>query len=364
MSVSSLSHMALASILQDVPQGQVFVLTDTNTQVHCLPLLTDLLGPIQYHLHSIDAGEDNKNLAAVQSIWDFLLHHHATRQAVLINLGGGVLTDLGGFAAATYMRGIRFVNIPTTLLAMVDASTGGKTGCDYHGLKNVIGTFTTPLATFIYPDFLKTLPNTEILSGFAEMLKHALVASPHEWVRLLQLLQDELPQQQFIDALADDILASSIAIKEEVVAKDPLESGLRKILNFGHTIGHAIESTALAHHAKLEIVDSNSTTQNALSHGYCVLWGMVAEVYLSVVHADCPRQVLQHLSQIMLQYYGRPECNCKQRDELLQRMYLDKKNVANKTPNFTLLQDVGKPVINQHLTEKDILEALEYLFSL
>ena len=270
-----------------------------------------------------------------------------------------MVTDLGGFAAATYMRGIRFVNIPTTLLAMVDASSGGKTGVDYQGIKNAIGTFTPPLATLIHPPFLLTLPATELLSGFAEMLKHALIASPEEWIKLLQLAQQELPQAQFVQALSDrGLLHNSIAIKEQVVAEDPREAGMRKILNFGHTVGHAIESAAL--HNSLQ----PSTFNPQPSHGYCVLWGMVAELYLSVVHAACPREVLQQLVQIMLQYYGRPTCNCKQREELIQRMYQDKKNEANHSPNFTLLRAVGEPIINQHLSDTDINEALEYLFSL
>ena len=350
--------------LSSLPQGQLFVLTDKHTAVYCLPILAEFIGDTPYHLLTLEAREMNKTLASVQSVWDFLLQHHATREALLINLGGGMITDLGGFAAATYMRGIRFVNIPTTLLAMVDASSGGKTGFDYQGVKNVIGTFTPPLATLIHPPFLQTLPATELLSGFAEMLKHALIASPEEWVRLLQLVQDELPQDQFVQALSDrGLLQASIAIKEQVVAEDPHEAGRRKILNFGHTIGHAIESASLEQ-TMLHHSTPRYTNLHHPSHGYCVLWGMVTEVYLSVVHAACPREVLQQLTQIMLQYYGRPECDCKQREQLIARMYQDKKNSANKAPNFTLLQQVGQPIINQYISEKDIDEALEYLLSI
>jgi len=341
----------LSTILSDLPKGQIFVLTDSNTKHYCLPLFSEFIGKIPYYLLTLDAGEKSKNLASVQIVWDFLLKHRATRQAVLVNLGGGTITDLGGFAAATYMRGIRFVNIPTTLLAMVDASSGGKTGVDYQGIKNVIGTFTPPLATLIHPDFLRTLPAVELLSGFAEMLKHALIANKEEWVKLLKLVQEELPLEQFVETLSSTgLLQATIAIKEKIVEQDPCETGLRKVLNFGHTIGHAIESAALENHPQ--------------PHGYCVLWGMVAEVYLSVVKMGCPREVLQQLTQVMLQYYGRPQCNCKQREQLIQRMYQDKKNSANQTPNFTLLHSVGNPIINQHLTEEDINEALEYLFSL
>ena len=341
----------LSSLLSDLPQGQLFVLTDSHTKEHCLPLFAEFIGENPYHLLTLEAGEEHKNLAAVQVVWDFLLTHRATREAILINLGGGMITDLGGFAAATYMRGIRFVNIPTTLLAMVDASSGGKTGFDYQGVKNAIGTFTPPLATLIYPEYLHTLPATELLSGFAEMLKHALIASKEEWVKLLQLAQEELQQDKWVEALSTTgALQASMAIKEKVVEQDPRETGWRKILNFGHTIGHAIESAAL--------------DNNPQPHGYCVLWGMVAEVYLSVVKLGCPRDILQQLTQLMLQYYGRPQCNCKQREQLIQRMYQDKKNSANQTPNFTLLRAVGEPVINQYVTQPEIDEALEYLFSL
>ena len=349
----------LHTILANLPKGQLFVLTDSHTAEYCLPILADSIGQIPYHLLTIEAGEQSKNLASVQAVWDFMLKHRATREAVLINLGGGMITDLGGFAAATYMRGIRFVNIPTTLLAMVDASSGGKTGIDYQGIKNVIGTFTPPVATLIHPDFLRTLPAAELLSGFAEMLKHALIASPKEWIKLLQLAQEELPQEQFVEALSSTgALQASIQIKENVVSQDPHEAGLRKILNFGHTVGHAIESTMLHH------TTPHYTMLHHTSHGYCVLWGMVAEVYLSVVHTGCPREVLQQLTQIMLQWYGRPQCNCKERQQLIKHMYHDKKNNAHMTPNFTLLQDIGHPLINQYVTEVDIDEALEYLFSL
>lgn len=351
MSTCQLSNTVLSSLLHNLPEGQLFVLTDTHSVHYCLPHFSEFIEERSYHLLTIEAGENTKTISSVQTIWDFLLKNHATRQAVFINLGGGMITDIGGFAAATYMRGIRFINIPTTLLAMVDASSGGKTGIDYQGVKNVIGTFTQPLSTLIHYPFLYSLSTTEFLSGFAEMLKHALIASQDEWIRLLQLSQDNLSHEQFIKNLATSgALQTSIDIKQNIVLQDPTETGLRHILNFGHTVGHAIESAALVN--------------NPQPHGYCVLWGMVAEVYLSVVHAHCPRHILHHLTQIMLQWYGRPQCDCKQREQLIQRMYQDKKNTANQTPNFTLLSDIGKPIINQHLTDQDINEALEYLFSI
>lgn len=350
MIVSDL-YGALQPYLEPTPEGQLFVLVDNNTDTKCMPILSEFIGKRYYHKIVIEAGEQNKCLSTVEDIWGALISHGATREALLVNLGGGMVTDIGGFAAATYMRGIRFVNIPTTLLAMVDASSGGKTGIDYAGVKNVIGCFSSAKDTLIYPSFLRTLPNKELLSGFAEMLKHALISSNDEWVKLLGIVEDGLAGEELVEYLHHSgVLEASIAIKERIVKEDPREQGLRKILNFGHTVGHAIEALSL-----------ENTIQ---PHGYCVMWGMVAEVYLSVVHKACPREVLQYLTQIMLQLYGRPQCDCKQRDELVNKMYQDKKNSANKTPNFTLLSDVGKPIINQHLTEKDIHEALEYLFSI
>lgn len=351
MLTSKLSYKGLEAILQCLTEGQLFILTDTYSNLYCMPTLTRLLGNRKYHILTIDSGEQNKDLKHVKTIWDFLIKFRATREAVLINLGGGMITDLGGFAAATYMRGIRFVNIPTTLLAIVDASAGGKTGFNYQNIKNGIGCFAKAEANIIYPEFIKTLPKQELLSGFAEMLKHALIASKKEWVKLLNICDENTSEELFIDYLInEDTLFNSINIKQGVINKDPQEKGWRKILNFGHTVGHAIESTALK--------------KKVLPHGYCILWGMVAEVYLSVIHASCPPKVLQNLTQIMIQWYGKPQCDCKQREQLIDRMYQDKKNSANKTPNFTLLRDVGQPIINQHLTEKDINEALEYLFSI
>jgi len=338
-------HSALLQHINDVPAGQVFILTDTHTAHYCLPTIADSIGEKTYHNLTIAAGENHKNLATLQNVWDFLFSHHATRQALLINLGGGMITDLGGLAAATYMRSIRCINIPTTLLAMVDASSGGKTGINYQGRKNAIGTFTQPAATLIYLPFLKTLPATEWLSGYAEMLKHALLDTETHWKQLLQIdiNTDKEP-------ISSEILSANLSIKERIVNEDPTEKGWRKTLNFGHTIGHAIE-------------EAYTEKGQSVAHGYCVLWGMVAEVYLSVVHAGCPRDILTSLTHLMTRYYGRPVCNCKQREELIHRMYHDKKNEANSSPNFTLLRDIGQPIINQHLSDENINEALEYLFS-
>ena len=327
-------HTALLSYLKESPIGQVFVLTDANVASHIPAILCD------YPTLIIAAGEENKSLESAEKVWNFLLTHGATRQALLINIGGGMVTDLGGFVAATYMRGIRRINIPTSLLAMVDASTGGKTGINLGGVKNLVGTFTTPLATLIYPPLLSTLPARELLSGYAEMLKHGLIADAQHWHDLLRC-EIHTDCWKELGALVED----SIRIKENIVSSDFNEQNLRKALNFGHTIGHAIE-------------EAYAAQSRPIAHGYCVLWGMVAELYLSVIKQGLPREILTQMSHLMLTYYGRPECNCKEQEQLIEWMRKDKKNTANaegeKEIIFTLLRQIGEPVINQTATTEEI----------
>lgn len=291
----------------------------------------------------IKGGESAKNLETVQKIWDFLFEHDITRRGVIICLGGGVTTDLGGFAAATFKRGIDYINIPTTLLAMVDASTGGKTGCNYRGLKNAIGAFHDPVETLIYPNWLKTLPPEEFLSGFAEMLKTGLLTTQKPlWSNLLQYDLEKMD----IEAITP-LIAECVTIKKEVIEPDPYEKyGWRKVLNFGHTFGHALEEVT------------------GIRHGYAVLYGMIAELYLSVTLWGCPREPLQQLTQLMLHYYGRPECNCKNRKQLIQLMRQDKKNEHAGDINCTLFRNIGEPVLEQRISEAHAEEAWEYLFSL
>jgi len=342
----------LLPLLRGLSAEQVFVVTDTNVAQHCLSEIRQCLPKAPVLV--LPAGEENKSLSVAEKIWDFLFVHNATRNALVINIGGGVITDMGGFAAATYKRGIRFVNLPTTLLAMVDASSGGKTGVNYHGLKNAIGTFTPPTATWIYLPFLQSLPAQEWLSGFAEMLKHALIAGSQQWQAILAYDTQQSDIQQLKPLLTD-----SLQVKERIVAADPQEHGLRKALNFGHTVGHAIE-------------EAYALQGKPVPHGYCVLWGMVAEIYLSICKLGFPREPLQQLVHLMLEYYGRPACNCKQQDELLALMLQDKKNTTIPCTeaqgkqcciNFTLLRAIGEPVVNQTATDTEIREALDYLFS-
>ena len=299
--------------------------------------------------------EQTKSIETVQVIWDFLFAQEMTRKGLLIAVGGGVLTDLAGFAAATYKRGIDYINIPTTLLAMVDASSGGKTGFNYHGLKNSIGAFYPPVETLIWPGWLKTLPAEQFLSGFAEMLKTGLVKKREGekealWEALLGYDLDTMP----LDTLTP-LIEQCVAVKEEIVAADPKESGLRKVLNFGHTFGHALE--------EIQMVNGKWSNGKWL-HGYAVVYGMIAELYLSVVKLGCPKEPLQQLTQLMLHYYGRPQCKCSDREALISLMQQDKKNERAAEINCTLLQEIGSPRTNLVITTDEANEALEYLFAL
>lgn len=316
----------------------VFILTDDNVAPFWLPEVAHWL-----HCDSaidivIKAGEQHKNLQTVQRIWKTLLKHHADRNALLINLGGGTITDLGGFAASTYKRGIKFINIPTTLLAMVDASIGGKTGIDFGGAKNQIGTFAEAEAVLVKPDFLITLPPRELLSGLAEMLKYGFIVDAN-------LLNVNLENyQQHIVRCGE--------IKRDIVAKDPTEKGLRKILNFGHTLGHAIESHCL-------------TTDYPLLHGEAVALGMVGSLWLSVKQCGLDEKVLQDFERQLPMLLSEAEILLSEADiePILGYLVHDKKNKGEK-PQFVLLEAVGKPVWDVEVEPERVKTALQYLIKL
>lgn len=304
----------------------------------------------RYPTLRIAVSEEDKSLETVQQIWDFLFAHRITRRGVLICIGGGVLTDMGGFAAATYKRGIDYVNVPTTLLAMIDASSGGKTGINYGGLKNSIGCFAPPVETLICPDWLKSLPANQWLSGFGEMLKTGLVSESSLWYHLLRYDLEKMDSEAL-----KPLIAQCVAAKKRIVEADPKEEGLRKVLNFGHTFGHALEEIS---------IQKSDVSSPPLLHGYAVVYGMIAELYLSVVKLGCPKEPLQQLTQVMLHYYGKPQCKCSDREALVALMQQDKKNERTAQINCTLIQDIGLPLINQVITPEEAHEALEYLFSL
>lgn len=347
-------HSALDSILARYDQDQVVFVVDDF--FHTSSVLSRYFIGIKSVL--LPVHESQKSLATVQRIWDFFFDCGLTRRGLVVAVGGGVLTDLVGFAAGTYKRGVDCLNIPTTLLAMIDASTGGKTGFNYHGLKNSIGLFAPPVETLVWPGWLRTLPPQQFLSGYAEMLKTGLVDVRRDevrctkgdglWEALLRYDLDTMP----LDTLAP-LIEACVAAKERVVAADPHEDGLRKVLNFGHTFGHALEQFTIINY-QLSIIP----------HGYAVLYGMIAELYLSVVKLGCPREPLQQLTRLMLTCYGRPACKCSDRAALIALMQQDKKNERAAEINCTLLRSVGSPVVNQVITPAEAGEALDYLFTL
>ena len=332
-------NSALLPHLEGVEKDQICVVADKCLIRH--PVWTGAQALQNRPVLWLEVTEENKSLETVSRIWDFLFEHAITRRGLLICIGGGALTDMGGFAAATYKRGMSYINVPTTLLAMIDAASGGKTGINYRGIKNSIGAFAAPRATILCPEWLSTLSPQQFLSGFAEMLKTGLIDGQALWNGLLQYDLDKMDT-----ASLSPLIADCMAVKQRIVAQDPQENGIRKVLNFGHTFGHALERTM------------------QVPHGYAVLYGMIAELYLSVTRLGCPREPLQQLTRLMLQYYGKPQCKCSDRDQLLALMQQDKKNEQAAQINCTLLQAVGTPLINQSISASDANEALDYLFSL
>lgn len=301
-----------------------------------------------YPCLALDISEQAKSLETVQQIWDWFFEQGLTRRGLVMAMGGGVLTDMVGFACATYKRGVQYVNVPTTLLAMIDASLGGKTGINYRGLKNSIGAFYPPMETIIDTKWLQTLPTKELLSGFGEMLKTGLLDTAL-WPDVLQYDLERMPIEEL-----KPLIERCVKVKEKIVQADPKEEGLRKVLNLGHTFGHALE----------EVTGDGLQVMGTMPHGYAVVYGLVAELYLSVVKLGCPKEPLQQLTQVMLQVYGKPQCKCSDRKQLVGLMQQDKKNERAAEINCTLLKDIGEPVINQVITQDEASEALDYLFSL
>jgi 3-dehydroquinate synthase len=331
----------LQQVLQQIACDRIFLLTDTNSHRCCASFLQGI--PALKNLEEIivQPDEQHKNLDSLTQVWKYLCEHGAGRKSLLINLGGGMVTDLGGFAAATFKRGIRFINIPTTLLGAVDAAVGGKTGIDFEGLKNEIGAFSLAEAVLINVDFFKTLDRQNLFSGYAEMLKHSLLTDDESWKKTLAFDLEAVDYSRL-----EDLLLASVAVKERIVAEDPFESGIRKALNLGHTAGHAFESL------------SHRIGQPA-SHGYAVAWGIVCELYLSHKFCGFDRNKLCKTVDFIKRNYGIFFFDCNQYDRLFELMLHDKKN-ENHAVNFTLLEDIGKIKINQTANREDIFESLDF----
>lgn len=324
------------------PHDRIFVLTDQTTFSLCWPLVSSLPCFAGAQMITIAPTDDNKTLDSLTKVWTALQEGGASRRSLLVNLGGGMVTDLGGFAASTFKRGIAYINIPTTLLSQVDASVGGKTGINFGGLKNEIGVFNCAASVILNSNFLHSLDDENLLSGYAEMLKHGLISDAECWSELLRFDLEVLDYAQL-----GRLVAKSVAVKERIVLADPTEKGLRKALNLGHTAGHALESLAM---------ERNCT----VLHGYAVAWGLICELYLSTVKCNFPTDKLRQTVHFIRQHYGECPISCKHYERLLELMTHDKKN-AGGLINFTLLSDVGTIRLNQHAAKKEIFEMLDFL---
>ncbi len=322
-------------------ENKIFLLVDENSRKYCLPrLMSNIQLFQQVHILEVPPGEETKNLDTCRKLWQELTDNGADRNSVLINLGGGVISDLGGFIASTFKRGIRYVNIPTTLLSMVDASVGGKVGIDMNGLKNQIGLFSNPQAVFVIPEFLDTLPERQFKTGFAEIIKHAMIYEKHYWEDLTEKSLPDITDWR-------EIIEWCIEIKNYFVTEDPLDKGFRKVLNFGHTIGHAVETYSLQNDNEL------------ISHGEAVAIGLVCESFISQKVAGLPNDQFEEIARYILSNFDHYPFKLENFDFVLESIRHDKKNVGSNV-NFTLLTSIGNSLINQVVEMNIIRESLIY----
>ena len=319
----------------------IFVLVDENTKKYCLPELKQNIPNLnQSIIIEVKSGELVKNLETCKTIWTQLINHSANRNSLLLNLGGGVISDIGGFCASTFKRGINYINIPTTLLAQIDASFGGKTGIDFGVIKNQIGTFSNPAGVFVFPEFLKTLSKEHLKAGYAELLKHALIADEKHWFELKEKPFDQISEWE-------SLIAHSIGIKTKIITEDPLEKGNRKSLNFGHTIGHAIESFSL------------ENDETPLLHGEAVAVGLICESYIAQQIFGFSIKYLSEITSYINSNFRHYEIDSSVYEKLISLMLHDKKN-ENDEINFTLISEPGKFRINNNVDNKLICQSLNY----
>ena len=340
-------EQSLAAAINECERDRLFILADETTERLCLPVVADFDCLRDAKRIVIGPTDANKTLQSLSHVWEQLGEGGGTRHTLLINIGGGMVTDLGGFAASTFKRGINYINIPTTLLSMVDASVGGKTGINFRGLKNEIGVFNNAASVIIDTQFLRTMDRENILSGYAEMLKHGLISNEAMWSELLCF---DIEQPDF--KVLQRMVADSVAVKQRIVTEDPTEQGIRKALNLGHTAGHAFESFAL----KKSVIGD---LQAPILHGYAVAYGLVCELYLSAVKTGFPTDKMHQTVSFIKEHYGKMQITCDDYPALFELMTHDKKNTAGII-NFTLLGDVGDIRINQTATKDEIYEALDF----
>lgn len=337
---NTVAYASLNTYLAQANYSIIYILVDENTHELCLPqFMAEISGPYNYEIIEIESGEINKTIETCVGVWNALSELGADRKSLVINLGGGVLTDLGGFVASTFKRGIDFINVPTTLLSMVDASVGGKTGVDLGTLKNQIGVINQPVMVLVITDFLDTLEERQVTSGFAEMLKHGLIQDENYWANLKATSSLEQIKQQILP---------SIRIKNKVVLQDPTEQGLRKILNFGHTLGHAVESYRL-----------ESEDQETLLHGEAIAVGMILEGYLSHKLTGLPLSALEDIKATFLKHYDKVVFSDEDISQIMELMKYDKKN-SHGNINFVLLKSIGEAQIDLIVSLELIHESFAY----
>lgn len=331
----------LEEFISQKKYSDVIILADDNTAKLCYPVLIDQLPFLaSAPLIVTPAGEAHKHLDSCQEVWAKMLHVHADRKAVLINLGGGVIGDMGGFIAACYKRGIDFIQVPTTVLSQVDSSIGGKLGVDFKYGKNLIGVFKNPALVIISTIWLKTLEQRQVVNGFAEIYKHSLIQSPIQWQSLSNDLS--IPPANFHDILFDSLL-----IKKSVVEEDPFEKGWRKTLNFGHTIGHAVEAYSL------------ENDENPLLHGEAIAAGMIMEGFIGTITSHFSVQNLKDIERVLFHQYGHYHIPKGIEEQLWKSMSLDKKNAGTKIL-AVVLKDLGQPDIDVEITSELFQQALDY----
>ncbi|WP_396181347.1 3-dehydroquinate synthase [Flavobacterium sp.] len=335
------SFVYLENLLQPEIYSKIFVLVDENTNEYCLPyFLSSLPTEIEIEIIEIEAGEEHKNMYTCIDLWHTLIDLEADRKSILLNLGGGVITDIGGFIASTFKRGIDFINIPTTLLAMVDASVGGKNGVDLGSLKNQIGVINEPKTVIILSKFLETLPSNQMRSGLAEMLKHGLIYDKVYWDKLKNL--NDLNTDDL-----DILIKQSIEIKNEIVSQDLKENGIRKALNFGHTLGHAIESYFLESEDKIQLL-----------HGEAIAIGMILESNISFYSKLISKEDFAEIKYIITDVFEKIQFNESDIQNIMNLLVFDKKNEFGNI-QFTLLNKIGESKINQTVDKSLILLAFE-----
>tara|TARA_B100000886_G_scaffold160383_1_gene109320 strand:+ start:3762 stop:4790 length:1029 start_codon:yes stop_codon:yes gene_type:complete len=334
-------YLSISEKISSDKFSSIFILVDENTEQFCLELFTKRSGIKSYNKITIASGEENKNIDTCMSIWDQLNFYKADRKSLLINLGGGVLTDIGGFAASTYLRGIKFINVPTTLLGMVDAAHGGKTGIDFKLLKNQIGVFNEPLEVLLDNEYLKTLSKEEFINGYAEVVKHSLLTDKPE------LTFNNLVKLDLFKDL-DYIINSYSLVKNEIVRSDRHELSTRKVLNLGHTIGHAVESYS---HISDKVVD--------LKHGQAIVIGIITELYISHKKINFPLKDVVSVKEHLKKYFSLILLHEDDIMNIYDLMVYDKKNEGSKI-NFVLLEEIGKPVIDQIVNKELFKESFVF----